>query len=101
MRPHGSAERGPPTWHRPLDKGPVIGTALDQRVNHTGHLGGDRGQRLAPPIGIVPVPGDVALELVAEAVLPLANSDVSGHPQRSSQAGVTILRELGMAAEGA
>src|SRR5215211_5924235 len=24
MRPHGSAERGPPTWHRPLDKGPVI-----------------------------------------------------------------------------
>ncbi len=27
-RPHGSAERGSPTWYRPLDEGPVVVTVL-------------------------------------------------------------------------
>lgn len=43
LRPHGTAERGSPTWHRPLDKGPVIVTAFDDGVHHAGHLGGDAG----------------------------------------------------------
>src|SRR3954452_10246343 len=75
------AERGSPTWYRPLNEGPVIGTALDDRVHHAGHLGGDCGQRLAPQVGIVPITGDVALELVAEAVLFLADR----HLARSQQ----------------
>src|SRR5205809_1107208 len=63
LRPHGTAERGSPTWYRPFDEGPVIGTGLDDRVNDAGHLGGDRGLRLAPEVGVMPIPGDIALKL--------------------------------------
>src|SRR3954454_1290681 len=74
------AERGSPTWYRPLNKGPVIGTAFDDRVHHAGHLGGDRGQRLAPQVGVVPIACDGALELVAKAVLLLTDRHLAGEP---------------------
>ena len=93
-RPHGSAERGSPTWYRPLDEGPVVGTGLDDGVHHARHLGGDRGQRLAPQVGIVPVAGDVALELVAEAVLPLPDGHLPSQPKRTPEPGVAVLRRL-------
>src|SRR3954468_21430080 len=90
------AERGSPTWHRPLNKGPVIGTALDDRVHDAGHLGGDRGQRLAPQVGVVPIACDVALELVAKAVLLLTDRHLAGEPQGPAQAGVAVFRQLGL-----
>ena len=99
MRPHGSAERGSPTWHRRLDEGPVIVTALDNGVHHAGHLGGNCGQRLAPKIGIVPIAGDVALELVAEAILLLPDRDLAGEPKSAPQSGIAVLRKLGLATE--
>src|SRR3954469_24478508 len=95
------AERGSPTWRRPLNEGPVIGTALDDRVHHAGHLGGDRGQRLAPQVGIVPITGDGALERVAEAVLFLADRHLAGEPQGPAQASVAVFRQLGLTPEGA
>jgi hypothetical protein len=49
-------------------------------VHHARHLGGGRGERLAPQVRVVPVPGDVALELGAEAVLPLVDGDLGGRP---------------------
>ena len=91
MRPHGTAERGSPTWYRPLDEGSVIDTGLDDGVNNAGHLGGDRSQRLAPQIGIVPVSGDIALELVTEAVLALSNRDLAGDPKRAPEPGIAPL----------
>src|SRR3954452_22869708 len=76
------AERGSPTWHRSLlNEGPVIGTALDNRVHHAGHLDGDCGQRLAPQVGVVPIACDGALELVAKAVLLLTDRHLTGEPQ--------------------
>src|SRR3954452_16437428 len=95
------AERGSPTWHRPLNKGPVTGTAFDDRVHDAGHFGGDRGQRLAPQVGIVPVAGNIALELVAEAVLFLADRHLAGEPQGPAQASVAVFRQLGLTPEGA
>jgi hypothetical protein len=35
--------------------------------------------------------GDVALEFVPKSVLPLADRDLSGDPERSAQAGITEL----------
>src|SRR5215212_5035730 len=95
------AERGSPTWHRLFNEGPVIGTALDDRVHDAGHLDGDRGQRLAPQVGIVPITGDVALELVAKAVLFLTDRHLAGEPQGPAQASVAVFGQLGLAPEGA
>lgn len=51
----------------PLQEGPVVVPDLDAGLHHARHLGGDYGQRLALQVRIVPVAGDVSLELVAEA----------------------------------
>jgi hypothetical protein len=90
-RPHGSAERDSSTWYPPFDEGPVIGTAFDDRVYDASHLGGNSGERLASEIRIVPIFGDVALEFVPKSVLPLADRDLSGDPERSAQASITEL----------
>src|SRR3954454_4014131 len=95
------AERGSPTWYRPLNEGPVIGTALDDRVHHARHLDGDCGQRLAPQVRIVPITCDVALDLVAEAVLFLADRHLAGEPQGPAQASVAVFGQLGLTPEGA
>ena len=79
----------------------MIVTALDDGVHHARHLGGDRGQRLAPRVGIVPVAGDVALELVAEAVLSQPGGDLARQPEGAPQPGVATLRQPALAAEGA
>ena len=84
MRPHGCTERGSPTWHRLLKEGTVIGTAFDDSVDDAGHLGGNSGERLAPQIRVVPIASNVTLELVAEAVLPLANGHLGSEPQGAS-----------------
>lgn len=88
-----------PPGHRLLDEGPAVGTALDDRVNDTGHLGGDRRERLAPEVGVAPVAGDIALELGPEAVLPLPDRPLACHPERPPQPGVAVLGQLGLAAE--
>src|SRR3954453_19503637 len=54
---------------RPLKERPVVGTALDDGVNDTRHLGGNCGQRFAAQIGIVAISGDIALEFITEAVV--------------------------------
>ena len=65
------------------------------------HLGGERGHRLATAIGIVRVTGNIAAELIAEAVVTLACGDLRRHPERSAQAGIALLQKLGPTAEGA
>ena len=84
MRPHSSTERGSPTWHRPLKEGTVFGTAFDDGMNNTGHLGGNCSERLAPQIGVVPIASNVALEFVSKAVLLLADSNLGSHPKSSA-----------------
>src|SRR3954452_24038264 len=90
------AERGSPTWHRPLNKGPVIGTAFEDRVHHAGHLGGDRGQRLAPQVGLLPIARAVAPALVAKTALLLPYRHLAGEPQAPAQAAVAVFRQLGL-----
>src|SRR6056297_3658761 len=93
------SERGPPAWPRPLEEGAVVDAAFDDRMRGAGHLCGDRRERLAAKIGVVPVPRDVALELGSEAVVALADRDLPGHPQRAAQSCVAELGELRLAAE--
>ena len=94
MRPHGPAERGSSAWHRPLDEGPIVGTALDDGVHDARHLGGNGCQRLALEIGIVAISGDVALELGSEAVVALTDGDLGGDPEGAAQPGIAELRKL-------
>ncbi len=91
-RPHGPSREGFFHLDPSFEEGPVVGTSLDEGVSDARHLGGDGGKRLAPEILIVAILGDMALELVAEAVIPLADCDLSGHPKRSTQAGIAELR---------
>ncbi len=63
---------------------------LNDPVNGSGHFCSDCGIRLAAQMGVVTVLGDITLELVTEAVRLLKNSDLSGHPEGTSQAGVAI-----------
>lgn len=44
---------------------------------------------------------DVAFELIAEAVGPLKNGRLAGHPERAAQAGIAVLRDPALAAEHA
>lgn len=66
--PTAALERGSPAWHRPLEEGAVVDAALDDGVRGARHLRGDGRERLAPEIGIVPIPGDVSLEFAPEAL---------------------------------
>ena len=50
----------------------------------TRHLGGNGCERLAPEIRIVAILGDIALELVTEAVLPMA-PEIPLHLQRPAE----------------
>ena len=86
--PNGSTERGPSTWYPPLDEGPVIGTTFDDGVDDTRHLGGNCGHRLAAQVGAVAIPCDITLELVPESILALADGDLSGNPQCTTQSRV-------------
>jgi hypothetical protein len=70
----------------PFEEGPAIGTALDDSMGDTRHLGGNGSHRLTAQIGVVMVLGHVALELVAEAIVTLLDGDLSGLPERAPQA---------------
>lgn len=94
-------ERGPSTRRRPFEEGPVVCPAFDDCVNHARHLGGNGGQRLALEVGTGPIPCDVALELVPEAVLLLTDGDLGGHPESASKASIAELRQLGLSPEDA
>lgn len=59
VRPHGSTERGSPAWHRPFEEGAGVGTAFDERMDNTRHLGGNCCKRFAPPIRVIAVLGDI------------------------------------------
>ena len=63
---------------------------FDDPVNSTGHLGGDCGIRFAAQMGVVAVLGDVALELVPEAVGPLHNGNLACHPEGAAQSGIPV-----------
>ena len=63
-----------------IEEGAVIGSALDDGVNNTCHLGGDGDKRFASEISVVPVLGDIAFKLVSKAVLALPAGDLCGHP---------------------
>ena len=68
LHPHGVCRGGSSAWHRPLKEGSIIGAGFDVGMNSARHLGGNGYQRLALEIGVVTVPGDVALILGPEAV---------------------------------
>ena len=50
-------------------------------MNSSGHLCSDCGIRLSAQMSVLTVLADVALELVAEAVSALQNSDLASHPK--------------------
>src|SRR3546814_8294039 len=58
-----------PSGVRPFNERTVLGSRLDDGVHDAGHLGGESGHRLAASIRIVGMPGNIAPELVAEAVV--------------------------------
>ena len=43
--------------------------------------------------------GDIALELIPEAVGPLQYGNLTGHPQGAAEAGIPVFRQLGLATE--
>ena len=47
------SERGSSTWHHPLEEGAVIGSAFDDGVHDTGHLGGYGNERFSSEVGVV------------------------------------------------
>ena len=93
------AERGSPAWHRPFEEGPIIGTGFDDGMRGARHLGGNGSQRLALEIGVVAIPGDVALVLGSEAVIALADGDLGGNPEGASQSSIAELRQPGLTAK--
>ena len=92
-------ERGPSHWRRTLKERPLVFSALDYRVHHTGHLGGYSGLGLAAQIGIVAIALGVAFELVPKAVVALAGRHLGGDPYGPAQTRIAVLRQLGAAAE--
>jgi len=99
--PTAPTERGSPAWHCPLDAGAVVDAGLDEGVRDARHLGGDGRERLATEIGTGLIPRDVTLERIAEAVVSLAAGNLPRDLEGSPQAGVSELREAGLAAEPA
>jgi len=63
------------------------------------HLGGNGSQRLALEIGVVAIPGNVALVFGSEAVVALPDGHVGGHPKGASQPSVAELGKHGATAE--
>jgi hypothetical protein len=49
----------------------------------------------------MPVPADVALELVAEAVLPLPDRDLAGDPEGAAEPGIAVIPQLCLSPESA
>ena len=49
-------------------------------VNSTGHFGGDCSIRLSAQMGVLSVLGDIALELIPEAVGALQYGNLTSHP---------------------
>lgn len=95
------SERGPSAWAHPLEEGAIGFAVIDHGVYGARHLCRDRGIGLAAQMGIVSILGDVALELVPEAVGPLENGGLAGHPHRAPQAGIAVLRDTALTAEHA
>jgi len=62
------------------------------------HLG---CERLALPVGAVPIRGNGALELGPEAVVPLADGGLGGEPEGSAQPRLAERRQLCLTAERA
>ena len=86
-----ATERGPSAWAHPFEKGAIGFAVFDHGVYGARHLCRDCGIGLATQMGIVSVFGDVALELVAEAVRPLQYCGLAGHPKRAAQPGIAVL----------
>lgn len=101
LPPRLMSERGLSVWAHPLEEG-VIGFAVtDHRVNGAHHLCRDRGVGFAAQMTVVSVLRDVALEFVPEAVGPLENGRLAGHPECAAQPGIAILRDPALTAEHA
>jgi hypothetical protein len=67
-------------------------------VHDAGHLGGNCSRRLAAQVGIVAISGNVAFELVPEAILTLADGDLPGDPQGAAQPSIAEFGKPGLAA---
>tara|TARA_R110002020_G_scaffold95692_5_gene229407 strand:+ start:10996 stop:11193 length:198 start_codon:yes stop_codon:yes gene_type:complete len=63
---------------------------FDDPVNCAGHFGGDCRIRLSAQMGVLSVLGNVALELISEAVGALQYGNLTGHPQGAAQAGIPV-----------
>ena len=62
---------------------------FDNCVYFARHFGRD-GVGLATQMGIVPLPRDVALELVAQAIGAFEHCNLTNHPEGSAQSGVAV-----------
>ena len=70
-----------PSGVRPLKERAVLGPRLDDGVCDGRHLGGQSGHRLTAAIRVVGMSIHVTAELVAEAVVALARSNLCSHPE--------------------
>jgi hypothetical protein len=84
------SENGSVSCRSPLEEGTIGFTTFDNRVDGAGHFASDCGIRLAAQMCVVPVLGDVALELVPEAIGALQDGNLSSHPQSAAQSGVAV-----------
>lgn len=71
--------------------------AFDDGVYDARHFRGYCTERFAIEIGIAPILGNVALELVPKAVLLLSDRYLSSQPHCSTQSRVAELRQPGLA----
>ena len=70
-----------PPGIRPFQERSVFCFRLDDGMRYPRHLSGKCDHRLAPAIGIIRMAGNIAAELVAEAVIVLARGDLRRHRQ--------------------
>ena len=98
LRPY---REGSSAWLSPSVERSIIGIALDERMCHSGHLGGHGGQCLAPQIPVKRIAGDVTRELLAKIILALTHGNLAGHPEGAAKPCVTVLRKFAMTSEAA
>lgn len=66
---------GLPSGVDPFNERTVLGSRLDDGVYNARHLGGECDHRFAAGIRIITVAGDIAPELITEAIVPLTDGD--------------------------
>lgn len=88
-------QRGPSAWARPSRTGFAV---FDHGACCSRRLGDNGGTSLALQMSVVSILSNVALELVAKAVGPLQDGDLTGDPEGVPQARGALFRDRAVTA---